>query len=189
MSAWPVSACNISRQHYFLAKQAGQSTCWPRPRSRGVIAVSLLCDAPMQTYSPNRRSCKIHLQRCIPLAGRETSQLKIASPLTLISAADVMWVFFPPTQVTTAIIFNVEVLNEALRRALTARQTAWSCVTPPAPEHALGPQNQDFFFFPLTQYISHSQYSDGSPSAVEWKVVESLCHGAKTTLYTVDYKE
>lgn len=52
---------------------------------------------------------------------------KIASPPTLISAADVMW--FYPDQVTTAIIFNVLVFNKDRRGVLTARQTASRAAT------------------------------------------------------------
>ena len=64
-------------------------------------------------------------------------------------------------QVTTAIIFNVEVFNEALRRVLTARRTAWSTTTVPVPEHTVKPHNQKRFFF-LIQYIYHSHCTDDS---------------------------
>lgn len=46
---------------------------------------------------------------------------KIASALTLMSAADTARF---PAQVTTAIIFNVMVSNEAFKGVLTARRAA-----------------------------------------------------------------
>lgn len=119
----------------------------------------LFWDTPMQT-SPVLKSKQMELwnplQRPLyPISQQSQCKNSFTTNINLCNRRHVVF----SAQVTTAIIFNVEVFNEALRRVLTARRTAWSAVTVPVPEHNVKPQNPKCFFF-LIQYVYHSHCTD-----------------------------
>lgn len=84
----------------------------------------------------------------IPLASRKTFQFKnnFDTNVDVCSRRGVV----PPAQVTTAIIFNVAVFNEALKRVLTAQKAAGRAATTPEPENI--PKDRKIIF-PNTIHI------------------------------------
>lgn len=84
------------------------------------------------TYSINSWSSQIHRWSlyCIPLASKNKSQCKkYLEPWN--KCPHQTWCGFP-AQVTTAIIFNVRLFNEAFKRVLTSRRAGQKAVTTPA---------------------------------------------------------